>query len=295
MSDFLNVSRKNPGKGKFQCLNCQYTSTRKYNLQRHYLLVHGQGVKVPEYEQYQKPLMKPNNFQNTREYQKPENPPWELSWENIERMAKVNNTISNSKQTFDQINFLQEKANYLEKELAALYYNYWMIPQSHVQGISGYICKLCNKFSFKLVMDLGYDMTMLSKHRCGQQIGCYEMPLPENLMDVNEWAATVILSYLSYYSSIGKMLRADDMPQHSRMLEDPYIRENMMDRYPIFTVPKDYKPDWISRATSNPGKQTLVTDKEIIDFLRIAKSTYAILELKEEDGETRHYFMRMER
>ena len=58
----------------------------------------------------------------------------------------------------------------------------------------------------------------------------------------------------------------------------------MMDKYPIFALPKDYKPDWISRATSNLGKKILVSDNEIIDFLRIAKSTYAILQLMEEDG-----------
>jgi hypothetical protein len=169
-----------------------------------------------------------------------------------------------------------------------------MIPKSHVQGISGHICILCNKFSFKLVMDLGYDITMTSKHRCGHQIGCFEMPIPQNLRDVDEWAARVILSHLSYYSSIGKMLRADDISQHSRVLKDPYFRENMMDKYPIFALPKAYKPDWISRATSNLGKKILVSDNEIIDFLRIAKSTYAILGLKEEDGNTRHYFVRME-
>ena len=68
---------------------------------------------------------------------------------------------------------------------------------------------ICNKFSFKLIMDLGYDMTMMSKHRCGQQIGCFEMSIPQTLRDVNEWTATIISGQLSYYSSIGKMLRAD--------------------------------------------------------------------------------------
>ena len=152
LSDFGNVSKKNPGNGKFRCSNCQYTSLRKYNLDRHSVLVHGQVLKRPEKEKYNKPLIKPNSFESIHEYTKPENRPWDLTWESIERMAKINNTISNSRQTFDQINFLQGKANHLEKELAALHFNYWMIPKSHVQGISGYICKLCNKFSFKLVM-----------------------------------------------------------------------------------------------------------------------------------------------
>jgi len=84
------------------------------------------------------------------------------------------------------------------------------------------------------------------------------------------------------------------MSQHSKALQDPYIRENMVDRYPIFNLPRGYNPDWISRATSNLGNKILVTDKEIIDFLRITASTYAILELKE-GSNTRYYFVRMER
>jgi len=220
-----------------------------------------------------------------------------VTWEHIHELAKIQSTIANSNQTFDRLNFFERKANNLEKQLSDLYYHNWIIPRFHVQGLNGHICKFCNKFSFRPVMDLGYDLTMQYKHNCYEQLGAFTVPIPQEVKDIDGWAARILFDQMSYYESIGNRLALDDLTKVFNAYREYEYRDLILgipDRHPMITLDKNVMVDLIDTAIKSPGKLILMQDSQILDLLTKTKSTYGILEVPQQD-DFKYYYMKIVR
>lgn len=51
------------------------------------------------------------------------------------------------------------------------------------------------------------------------------------------------------------------------------------ERYPHCKLHESFKPSWLNRILAYPGKIIILDDLELLDFLKKAKSTYAIFEI----------------
>jgi hypothetical protein len=163
---------------KYDCSICRYYSSRRANLKRHYRLVHGQTIFDNDntvnlnYKQQQKML-----FDKEEKNAEGRRLRWDEIWDYPEEFAKFHNTMANSKQTNDRISNLQWQVSSLQQQIIS-FQNYFSGLMSHnflvskksIRGMSGYICQKCNTLGLKSIFDLGYDMTMKSRHQC------YESP-----------------------------------------------------------------------------------------------------------------------
>jgi hypothetical protein len=220
--------------------------------------------------------------------------------------AELQNKMSNSRQASDYLNSLESQVNSLRQRMASydkrisdLYSYNLVFPKGAAEGISGYICKKCQTFSFKAIFDPGYDMTMESKHRCNEsdyKRSYMVIPIPSGIPDVDNWAAQRLLEQLNLYIPIAKYLVATDMTKclsHFSTISNAEIAQGIVgvpDRYPFYSFKNNSKTNWIDRAIDNLNKKIVMADFEILDFFRKVKSTYAIFEIP--IGETvRQFFM----
>lgn len=221
-------------------------------------------------------------------------------WHEVDEYSKLQDRIANSKQTFDRVNTLQSSVNnlqsnvnMLENQLRELHQHNWIIPRFHIQGLNGYICHLCNTFSFRPVMDLGYDLTMQCKHNCFRQLGGFTTSIPKEVQDVEGWAAKILLDQMSYYESIGKCFMLSDMSKVFHLWNNEYrdIVFGIPDRHPLIAINDEHILDLIDNTRKNPGKKILLGDSQILEILKKTKSTYSILELPQKGG-AKYFYMR---
>jgi hypothetical protein len=222
--------------------------------------------------------------------------------------AELNSKMTNSRQTSNQVNSLQWQVSSLQQRLASydksfsdlLSYN-WLFPKGAIQGISGYVCKKCQTFSLKAIIDIGYDMTMERKHRCidsPDKRSYIVLPIPSDIPIVDDWAAQCLLDQVNFYIPIGKYLIANDITEglinfSNKLNLNPEVVMGIVgipDKYPFYSFKNNYKTNWIDRTIDNIGKKMLIPDDEVLDFFRKVKSTYAIFEIP--IGESlRQFFM----
>jgi len=211
----------------------------------------------------------------------------DMSFDMINDVAKLKNTIANSNQIFTRLNFFQSRAISYEKQIADLYAQNWIVSKSEIQAVSGYVCNKCNTFSLRPIIDIGHDMTMQAKHRCvhGDKSTYIVFSIPPNIENIDEWTSQVLLYHLNFYIPIGKYLAADDMSRPFNAFNEglnsdiAYGLMGIPDRYPLYSFEKDYKIDWVDRAITNLGRKIVVEEHEMLDFFRRVKSTYAIFEI----------------
>jgi hypothetical protein len=257
--------------------------------------MHGQKIKSPNNNSIKN--FRLNQEKSRDEVQQSDLGSWnpERWWENPQEFAKMQNMIANSNQTFDLINNLQWQVNSLQQQIGScqrqisdmLSHN-WLSPKRSIQGISGYICKKCNNFGLKPIFDLGYDMTMHSRHRCNERDdkkNYQNFPIPPNIQNCDVWAARIMVDYLRSHTHIGKFLFSKDVTQgfnNFNQVFTPDITEKMIgipDRYYICPLKSDDRIIWLERAINDLGKEILLTDDELSDFLTKSHSTYAIFEI----------------
>ena len=278
------------------CSNCTYSSSRKWNLVRHYEKVHGQKMNLTHKGLHQNFRATQNNptdngnLNNTTSSDPPE------TWsQTLNDLSKTQNTIANSNQTFDRLNFFEAKAKTLENQLNELYQHNWIIPRFHVQGLNGHICNYCHTFSFKFVMDLGYDLTMQYKHNCYKQLGAFTVPIPPDVQDIDRWAANVLFDQMSYHESIGNRLALDDLTKVFNAYRENEYRDLILgipDRHPLITLDQNFMVDLIDSAIKSAGKKILMHDTQILDLLTKTKSTYGILEVPQQ-SDLKYFYMKI--
>lgn len=220
--------------------------------------------------------------------------------------AELNNQVTNSIQTANLVNSLQWQVDSLRQRLASydksfsdiVSYNL-LIPKAAIKGISGHICKKCQTFSLKAIIDIGYDMTMEAKHRCtdiADKRNYILHRIPSDTPNVDDWAARCLLDQVNSFIPIGKYLIASEITEHLNNLgyksNPDIVREflGIPDKYPFHSFENNFKVSWINQAINSLGKVIAMTDDEALDFFRKVKSTYAIFEVP--TGETiRQFFM----
>ncbi len=280
------------GRG-YDCSICQYSSSRRANLKRHYQLVHHHMMldqddnRSLNYKYYQKQLKdKKENVESSPVR-------WDEMWKYPQEIAKFQNTIANSKQTFDQISNLRWQVNSLQQQIAS-FQNYLSGLMSHnlliskrsVQGLSGYICEKCNTFGLKAIFDLGCDMTMKSRHRCNESSDKRDyqiIPIPPNVQSIDLWAAQVMANHLKSNTYIWNQLISKEVSQgftNFNKILPPDVTDELLgipERYYLYSV-QNVRVNWLDKVINNVGQETFLTEDDLIDFFIRAKSTYAIFE-----------------
>jgi len=287
-------------KRSWTCPRCLLVFSRKWNLQRHLKLMHGVNDDSGRIDG----ALKITHNNKPTDYN-----PLSIIDETLKQVsdfANLQNKISNSRQMSDHRNLLEWQVSSMNQQLAFcqqrfsdLLSNNWIFSKGAIQGISGYVCKICRTFSLKPVIDPGYDMTMEKKHRCADspnKRSYIVLPIPSNIPDSDHWAAQTLLNQVNFFFPIGKYLIAKDITQafinFSSKLNPEIAREilGIPDEYYLYTLENNCKINWINRAIDNLGEKIIMTDYEALDFFRKVKSTYAIFELP--IGETmRQFFM----
>ena len=161
-------------KQNWTCSKCSQKFSRKWNFERHFKLMHGHDERLSNFEARSENNLygKPKYDYNQRNY----SPPGVNDYfADLADLIEMQNKMSNSNQTFGRINLLQSQVGALQQQLAHhqsqlndIYSSYWLIPRDSIQGLSGYICTICQTFSLKPIFNIGYDMTMHSRHICNE-------------------------------------------------------------------------------------------------------------------------------
>jgi hypothetical protein len=293
-------------KRTWACPNCLLVFSRKWNFHRHLKLMHGANQHVERL--YGTPLQ--GNLTNEATHVNPRsNSPFfglREIYEDMTKIADMQNKISNSPGALEYQNSLQWQINSLRQQVASyenrisgmVSYN-WLFPRGAIQGISGYLCRKCQTFSLKMIIDLGYDMTMEAKHRCidsADKRSYTVLAIPSDNPNVDDWAARRLMDHLNYYLPMGKYLIAIDIAklfEHYGMNFSPEGVRQMFgipDRWCCYSVENNCNISWINQAVGNLGKVIAMTEDETLDFFKKVKSTYAIFEVP--IGETvRQFFM----
>ena len=280
------------------CTQCYLVFSRKWNLQRHYKLMHDINTRYSANNQgiiqsnFQRRELQSNDVAHGGHH---EFNPYDDFKKAYEFGGELRNRFANSAQTVRRINYLEQELSNLHQQVRSYesqIFDFgsrnWLLSNDEIKGISGYVCKRCGTFSFRPILDPGYDMTMEAKHRC--EYGTHQtshiiFPIPLDIENVDEWAAQVLLDHLNLYLPIGKYLASFDISRAFGAFDkqwDSNVSSRIIgipDRFYFYSLEKEYKIGWIDRALANLGKKILMLDTEILDFFRRAKSTYAIFEI----------------
>lgn len=282
-------------KEKPTCRICFTKFTRGANMRKHMEVIHSvfekSARKPPTFGHSVIPQIGISELHgNTVHFQTPTTP-FDKSLErlsNLTKLAPYGNLVASLQATEDYKN----KIAMYEREIATIRSQNWIIPNSEIQGLTGYVCRRCNLIAFDAVRNIGYDMTMQARHTCDEEkVKSIKMVSirPAHVRNLNDTAAGIILERLNYLMPGQKYLLAVDLSKSFESIEGLLNTESaklllgIPDRYYFYSLGKDERIDWIDRSVSNIGKKTIVKDFEIKDLLRMVKSTYAIFEIPIDD------------
>jgi len=277
-------------KEKPTCRICFTKFTRGANMRKHMEVIHRvfekSTRKPPTFGDSVRNLSISEYDRNAVHIQTPTTP-FDKSLEELSNLTKLEpfgKLVASVQATDDYRN----KISMYEREIATIRSQNWIIPNSEIHGLTGYICRRCNQIAFDSVRNIGYDMTMQARHMCDEEkrksIKMVSIR-PADVRNLNDTAAGIILERLNYLMPGQKYLLATDMSKSFDILEsmsNPSIAKflsGIPHRYYLYSVKSDEKIQWLERAVDNLGIRTIGEDFEIRDFLRRVMSTYAIFEI----------------
>ena len=277
-------------KRNWTCPTCWLVFSRKWNLDRHIKLMH-QGFHnslsvdpVPNNQRNQKQTSNHGTFQRAS-----------FDLKDVYDFAEMGNKMANSNMMFNQLNSLQWQVSSLQQQLTSsnrslndLLSRNWLLPKRSIQGLSGYLCDKCNSFSVKPIFNIGFDMTMQSRHRCNEpdyKRNYLVQQIPNNIQNADAWGGQFLIYCVNNYTFIGRNLIATDITKSFRNFElelNTEIAYQIMgvpERYNLHSLESNVNVIWIDKAIKNIGKKTPMYDSEIMDFVTRIKSTYGIFEI----------------
>ena len=224
-------------------------------------------------------------YGNTVQFQNPDTPfDRSIEWlSNLTKLAPFANLTASLQATEDYKN----KISMLEHEIARMRSENWIIPNSDIHGLSGYVCRRCNSVGFGPIRDIGYDMTMQSRHTCDEdRVKSIKMASirPSVLWSLYDTVAGMMLDKLNRLMPRTKYMLAEDVSilfNSLERLKDPVLAKLLIgipNRYYFYSVKSGVKVQWLERVTANLGMKTIAAESEIRDFLRRVQSTYAFFE-----------------
>ena len=202
--------------------------------------------------------------------------------------VKISSEYANSKYVLDTIDNLNAKVYNYQNQIASIRLHNWLIPKTEIRGLSGYLCRRCNRMGFSPIRDIGFDRTMKARHTCDEnRIKSIKMVSIDPIVtwDSYHFTACRILESLNDIIPGQKYLVSEDRSIEFDYLErliHPDVAKILLgieERYYYYVVPHGQRPEWLSRVVQNIGKKISVEDYEIRDFLRRVTSTYAIFEI----------------
>jgi hypothetical protein len=205
------------------------------------------------------------------------------------KMSTSNQTFGRINSLQDQVATLQQQLVFFQRQLDDIVSNNWLIPKDSIHGFSGYVCEKCHIFSLKPIFNIGYDMTMESRHICHElsyKMSYLNFPVPTDGQNVDQWAAQILFNYLKRIMPMGMFIFAKDLTEgfdnFNRLFNSERVDQiwGIPDRYYSYYFEYNHKRDWLDRAVSNLEKKTVISNNEAIEFLKLVKSTYAIFKIQ---------------
>jgi hypothetical protein len=286
----LYVNEGSELKRNWACPSCFLVFSRKWNLDRHIKLMH-QGSHnslnvnhIPNNKRNEKQTSNYGAFQ-----------PMSFDLKEIYDFAELTNKMAHSNMLFNQINSLQREVSSLQQQLTLsnrslddLLSRNWPLSKRSIQGLSGYLCEKCGSFSVKPIFDIGYDMTMQSRHRCNEpeyKRNYLIQQIPIGIQNADAWSGQLLTYCVNNYTFIGRNLAVTDLTksfksfEHELNSEIAYQILGIPERFYLHSLKSSVNVNWIDKAIKNIDKKTPLSDSEIIDFVTRIKSTYGIFEI----------------
>lgn len=284
------------------CSQCHLVFSRKWNLERHFKLIHQSGernnILEPRLKEFE--TTKFNNVQQGAQSS------FLRAFSEVAEFGEILNRMSTSSQISGKLNSLQSQIGSLQQELS-YYKNHlnelissnWLMPLKAVQGFSGYICNKCQNFSLKPIFNLGYDKTMESRHICNENTSkrnYYNFEFSQELKDTESWATRILFDNLSRIVPIGKCIIVKDLTRafnnFSTIFNPDEVRTvfGIPDRYYGLSLENSQTENWMEHAINNAEEKIMLSDDEVLKFLKLSKSTYAIFQIPVKDT-FKHMFM----
>lgn len=214
------------------------------------------------------------------------------SFEMLSNITKLAGEYTRSNNILSTMTDLRTKVSNYENQIAEIYSHNRLIPFNLIQGLSGYICRRCNKISFIPIENIDYDKTAQARHYCDEDkvktIKSVSIR-PSDVFELYNSVAKIMLNNLNNIMPGQKYVTAEDRSASFNQLEtvlDPKIVKLLLGfpyRNYYYKV-NGRLPDWINRALQNIGIKTSIEDSETTDFLRRVTSTYAVFEIPSDQG-----------
>jgi hypothetical protein len=281
-------------KMRFSCPVCYRGFTRFWNMQRHCEELH--NVMIPKVNSTTPlwPRRRQDNLETSSQSPKRDDSTNDSLFRPIFDAMKISKDYAKSMPPLPDTGYLnnlnrslQEELNLRNRELEDIRLNHWVLPNREIEGVSGYFCRRCRTMGFRPIRDIGYDRTAQAKHRCDENkvrtlimVACREI---DHWNEDNSVARELLKSINSLFKG-NKFLVATDISawfETFKTIKDQkavYDFLGIQERYPIHFLRKDQRLDWVTRAIKNLDTKLIVTDDEIMDFLRRLKSTYGVIE-----------------
>lgn len=144
-------------------------------------------------------------------------------------------------------------------------------------------------FSLKPIFNIGYDMTMETRHVCNEfsyKMSYLNFPVPNNRQNVDQWAAQILFNYLKNLMPIGMFIFAKDLTKGFDNFSSAFNSKRVdqilgiPDRYYSYSFEYNQKREWLDRAVNNLENKISISNDEAIEFLKLVKSTYAIFKIQ---------------
>ena len=249
------------------------------------------------------------NPQLARSNLDPEDPQYYDEWhfKGFNQMIKSMNSIADFKRNMAtsgsmihaNVNSLQEQLNQCRAELYGLHSNYWRMSKYEIQGVSGYFCKRCLSFSSHFIRDLGYDKTAEGKHCCDERKveTIYAVSIKkDDIYQRYDYWAKILLDSINFFIPNTKYLIATDISEFFNGFAEAFNSEfakiliGIPDRYALIEWPDLKKPNWMDKSIVNLGKKIKMEGSDLMDFLRITKSSYSLFKILSRNSSRMIYF-----
>ena len=212
----------------------------------------------------------------------------------IVEVMKISNDYSksiafspNSDYLNNTVTSLQEQLTLHKRQIEDISSNHWILPNKEIEGVTAYVCRRCLTINFRPTRDIGFDRTAQAKHKCDENkvrqlfmVACREIDHWNN----DNFVAGELLKYIHFLFKGNRFLLASDISgwfetlKNIRDLKTVYEFLGIPERYPFCVLPKDHNVGWLHRAINNLNTKIILTDDELMDFLRRLKSTYGVIE-----------------